>query len=144
MSLPASLWIPQIPWPTESTQSVTPTGSPEIRISGDFIGYLATMPPSESQPRSVLSLTEVRLERFKAAFKPDPIHLGGFNVVIGRNGTGKSTLLEALQWLDGTIRQDARTASERYHGVHDLINLRSRTKIPCGATIRMRSRRQSG
>ena len=88
------------------------------------------MPPSESQPRSVLSLVEVRLERFKAAFKPAPIRLGGFNVVIGRNGTGKSTLLEALQWLDGTIRQDARTASERYHGVHDLINLRSRTQIP--------------
>lgn len=88
------------------------------------------MPPSESQPQSVLSLVEVRLERFKAAFKPDPIPLGGFNVVIGRNGTGKSTLLEALQWLDGTIRQDARTASERYHGVHDLINLRSQTKIP--------------
>lgn len=77
-----------------------------------------------------LALTEVRLERFKAAFKPEPIALSQFNVVIGRNGTGKSTLLEALQWLDGTIREDARAASERYHGVHDLINLRSRTKIP--------------
>ncbi|MYD14538.1 MAG: AAA family ATPase [Gemmatimonadetes bacterium] len=88
------------------------------------------MPPSQSDPQSTLSLVAVRLERFKAAFKPDPIRLGGFNVVIGRNGTGKSTLLEALQWLDGTIRQDARAASERYHGVHDLINLRSRTQIP--------------
>ncbi len=88
------------------------------------------MSPSESQPQSVLSLVEVRLERFKAAFRPDPIQLGRFNVVIGRNGTGKSTLLEALQWLDGTIRQDARTASERYHGIHDVINLRSQTKIP--------------
>ena len=85
---------------------------------------------SEFRPRSDLSLVGVRLERFKAAFKPEPIRLSGFTVVIGRNGTGKSTLLEALQWLDGTIRQDARTASERYHGVHDLINLRSQTKIP--------------
>ena len=88
------------------------------------------MPSSEVQLPSILSLVEVRLERFKAAFKPDAIRLTPFNVVIGRNGTGKSTLLEALQWLDGTIRHDARTASERYHGVHDLINLRSRTRIP--------------
>lgn len=70
-------------------------------------------------------LSEVRLERFKAAFKPEPIPLRPFNVVIGRNGSGKSTLLEALQWLDTAIRRDAREASDRYFGIRDLINLRS-------------------
>lgn len=75
-------------------------------------------------------LSEVRLERFKAAFKPGPVPLGPFNVVIGRNGSGKSTLLEALQWLDTTIRRDARDASDRYYGVGDLVNLRSQSEIP--------------
>lgn len=75
-------------------------------------------------------LRSVKLERFKAAFKPAPIDLAGFNVVIGRNGSGKSTLLEALQWLDTTIRRDAREACDRYFGVRDLINLRSQSKIP--------------
>ncbi len=75
-----------------------------------------------------LELSHVRLERFKAAFKPGAVPLGRFNVFIGRNGSGKSTLLEALQWVDTAMRHDARTASDRYHGVHDLINFRSRAK----------------
>lgn len=75
-------------------------------------------------------LSEVQLERFKAAFKPKPVQLGAFNVVIGRNGSGKSTLLEALQWLDVTIRRDAREACDRYFGISDLINLRSQALVP--------------
>jgi predicted ATPase len=76
-------------------------------------------------------LSEVGIFRFKAAFEPQPIPLRLFNVVIGRNGSGKSTLLEALQWLDTTIRRDAREASDRYYGVTDLINLRSpQTRTP--------------
>ncbi len=68
-------------------------------------------------------LREVTLTHFKAAFEPPPIPLTPFTVLIGRNGSGKSTLLEALQWIDGTIREDARKASARYHGVHDLIHV---------------------
>jgi predicted ATPase len=75
-----------------------------------------------------LLLREVRLERFKAAFMPDPIPLTPFTVVIGRNGSGKSTFLEALQWVDRTLREDARRACERYQGIHDIINVRSQTK----------------
>lgn len=75
-------------------------------------------------------LSEVQIQRFKAAFKPAPIRLNPFNVVIGRNGSGKSTLLEALQWIDATIRRDAREASDRYFGLQDLINLRSQAGRP--------------
>ncbi|RMH22603.1 MAG: recombinase RecF [Acidobacteria bacterium] len=74
-------------------------------------------------------LRTVKLERFKAAFKPEEIPLRPFTVVIGRNGSGKSTLLEALQWLDTTVRRDAREACDRYFGVQDLVNLRSQTEI---------------
>jgi predicted ATPase len=70
-------------------------------------------------------LCQVTIERFKAAFKPGPIPLRPFNVVIGRNGSGKSTLIEALQWLDTTMRLDARKASDRYYGLRHLTNLRS-------------------
>lgn len=75
-------------------------------------------------------LSEVTLRSFKAAFKPRPVPLQPFNVIIGRNGSGKSTLLEALQWVDTAMRRDAREASDRYHGVRDLVNLRSRDAVP--------------
>ncbi len=85
-----------------------------------------TQNPGSQRPDGFLS--EVRLERFKAAFKPAPIRLERFNVVIGRNGSGKSTLLEALQWIATTIRRDAREACDRYYGIRDLINLRSQVQ----------------
>ena len=75
-------------------------------------------------------ITEVRLERFKAAFEPEPVPLRSFNVLIGRNGSGKSTLIEALQWVDTAMRRDAREACVRYWGIHDLINLRGWKKTP--------------
>jgi predicted ATPase len=72
----------------------------------------------------------VTLHRFKAAFDPPSVELGSFSLLIGRNGSGKSTVLEALQWIDTTLRRDAREASERYRGVLDVVNLRSQTKPP--------------
>jgi predicted ATPase len=75
-------------------------------------------------------LSAVTLRSFKAAFTPGPVPLQSFNVIIGRNGSGKSTLLEALQWIDTSMRRDAREASDRYHGVRDLVNLRSRDAVP--------------
>ena len=75
-----------------------------------------------------LRLTHVLLQRFKAAFKPPEVQLRPFTVVIGRNGSGKSTLVEALQWIDTTMRYDARKATvDRYSKLPDLINYRSQT-----------------
>lgn len=73
-----------------------------------------------------LRLTSVEVERFKAAFTPAPAPLRPFNLILGRNGSGKSTLLEALQWIDTTLRHDARTALERYFGIAPIVNVRSR------------------
>jgi predicted ATPase len=84
---------------------------------------MAKRPKKEILPE--LHLTSVRVERFKAAFKPEPVPLRPFNLVLGRNGSGKSTLLEALQWVDGTLRQDARTALQRYFGIAPVVNVRS-------------------
>jgi predicted ATPase len=78
----------------------------------------------------VLVLRSVALHRFKAAFDPPPVQLGPFSLLIGRNGSGKSTVLEALQWIDTTLRRDAREATERYRGLLDVVNLRSQGKVP--------------
>lgn len=73
-----------------------------------------------------IMLTSVELERFKAAFKPGPIPLSPFTVIIGRNGSGKSTVVEALQWLDAAVREDADKASAHFGVVGDLFNVRTR------------------
>jgi len=73
------------------------------------------------------TLKSVHIERFKAAWKPDRIPLQDFNVVIGRNGSGKSTMIDALQWIDTALRRDAREACEKFGSISDLINLRSQS-----------------
>jgi len=72
---------------------------------------MSTHTPENKTPR--LQLTSVEVERFKAAFTPGPVPLRPFNLILGRNGSGKSTLLEELQWVDATLRHDARTALHR-------------------------------
>lgn len=71
----------------------------------------------------ILRLGEIRLERFKAAYTPKkPIELHNLNAIIGRNGAGKSTVVEALQWVDTALRLDILRASQRFNGIHNLIN----------------------
>lgn len=93
---------------------------------------MESIEPSAVEDDAPWLLTEVTVERFKAAFnnKRRAIPLKAFNVIVGRNGSGKSTLLEAIQWLDVTIRRDAREACSRYFGSADLVNLRSATNVP--------------
>ena len=93
--------------------------SSRLDVQGEDVGAEGRWLPVEDR-----CLSEVQIQRFKAAFEPPPIKLNPFNVVIGRNGSGKSTLLEALQWIDATIRRDAHEACDRYLGIRDLINLR--------------------
>ena len=92
------------------------------------IGRRGGKAPAPKQPPPPILLTRVALDNFKAASSSGPIDLGAFTVIIGRNGAGKSTLLEALQWVDRALRDDARSACERYYGIHDLINSRGRKR----------------
>lgn len=124
-------------WLDAIVQRISSFAAPEEKDRRGSDGWssqaqVVSVKPSEtklqSQHRAPI-LRMIRLERFKAAFKPGPIRLHNFNVLIGRNGSGKSTLIEALQWVDTTIRSGASNACRRYHGISDLVNLRSRAKI---------------
>ncbi len=77
-----------------------------------------------------LRLTHVSLNRFKAAYRLSDVPLRSFNVIIGRNGVGKSTLLEGLQWIDAAVRGTVNVACDRYNGITDLINHRSAAGPP--------------
>jgi predicted ATPase len=73
-------------------------------------------------------LTKIRLEGFKAVASAE-IELRPLTVLIGRNGAGKSSLIEALQWLQESLLMGLDTATgERFGAFDDLLN-RRKSKI---------------
>lgn len=70
-------------------------------------------------------LQQITIEGFKAIHSAS-IELQPFSLFIGRNGTGKSSVLEALQWLRDAMKVGLGDAtSERYGSFQDLLNRRS-------------------
>jgi predicted ATPase len=68
----------------------------------------------------------IRLQGFKAAFDSKDIALSALTAFIGRNGAGKSSVIEALQWLQESLASglDAAT-TERFQSFDDLCNKRT-------------------
>jgi len=69
-------------------------------------------------------LTSLRIQGFKAVFDAS-LPVGPFTLIIGRNGSGKSSAIEAIQWLrDATfLGIDAATSAEITF--KELLNRRS-------------------
>jgi predicted ATPase len=72
-------------------------------------------------------LTAIHPVRFKATFKPGDISLGPITAFVGRNGSGKSTVLEALQWVSSAVRFGVAASNERWFGGEQLVNLRGKS-----------------
>lgn len=71
-------------------------------------------------------LTQIQIEGFKAIKQSGAIALGPFTLLIGRNGAGKSSLIEALQWLQESSLLGLREATRRrFVAFGDLLNRRS-------------------
>lgn len=71
-------------------------------------------------------LTQIQIEGFKAIKQSGPIDLGPFTLLIGRNGSGKSSLIEAIQWLQEAVFLGLRDATQqRFVSFEALLNRRS-------------------
>ena len=71
-------------------------------------------------------LTEVTIRGFKA-IKQATVALGPLTLLIGRNGSGKSSFIESLQWLQEALFSGLDEAtSRRFHEFSDLLNRRSK------------------
>jgi ABC-type Mn2+/Zn2+ transport system ATPase subunit len=69
-------------------------------------------------------LNALRVQGFKALFDASLSSLGSFTLLIGRNGSGKSSAVEAIQWLrDATFL--GVPAATGYVDFNDLLNRRS-------------------
>jgi predicted ATPase len=74
-----------------------------------------------------LTLKRLSIQGFKAVKSSGPIELEPLTLFIGRNGSGKSSLVEALQWMqdayfDGLLK----STDGRFRAFSYLLNKRSR------------------
>ncbi len=71
-------------------------------------------------------LTKINVAGFKAIYDSGPIELGPLTLLIGRNGAGKSSLVEAIQWLqECTIFRIGHATRKRFHAFDELVNHRT-------------------
>src|SRR5262249_14945182 len=71
-------------------------------------------------------LTKVRVQGFKAIVDTKSLELKPLTVFLGRNGSGKSSLLESVQWLQECLRTGIQPATRnRGFEIERLINVRS-------------------
>lgn len=66
-------------------------------------------------------LTSARIRNFKAVADSGVLNLGALNAFIGRNGSGKSSVLEFLEFLSVALESDVRTAGAPFRRGRDLI-----------------------
>jgi hypothetical protein len=71
-------------------------------------------------------LARIAIRGFKAISSSGWVELTPLTVFIGRNGSGKSSFIEALQWLQEAERNGLASATvERFHSFDDLRNKRT-------------------
>lgn len=69
-------------------------------------------------------LTSLRIQGFKAVFDAS-LSIGPFTLIIGRNGAGKSSAIEAIQWLRDATFLGVGAATSGYVDFEELLNRRS-------------------
>jgi len=91
-----------------------------------------TSAPNTSRRRkkhaSPLELKAIEVSGFKAIKRSSKLAIGSLTLLIGRNGSGKSSVVEALQWLQESLFEGLQQATElRFHRYEDLRNHRSQS-----------------
>lgn len=69
-----------------------------------------------------LRLRMLRVQGFKSIRDSGEVAMPSLAVIVGRNGSGKSSLLEALQWLQRAASQGLQAATRSFHSFSDLRN----------------------
>lgn len=75
-------------------------------------------------------LSQIRIRGFKAVKDSGSLALTPLTVLIGRNGAGKSSIIEALQWIQESLILGMATATyNRFGNFQELINWRRPTDV---------------
>jgi predicted ATPase len=68
-----------------------------------------------------MQLKEIRIKNFKIVQDSSQLPLQPLTLLIGRNGSGKSSIIEALDWLSHAVYGGAQSATEPFQRIRDIV-----------------------
>ena len=75
-----------------------------------------------------MGIEVIRLENFKAFKSVEFLDIPAFCVLVGANGTGKTTLFEVFGFLRDCLTYNVRSAVQRLGGMNELLSRGSETR----------------
>ena len=82
-----------------------------------------------------MSLQSVRIKNFKAIVDSKTIKLGALTVFIGNNGSGKSSLIEALETYQTIVKYGLDVAMQRWMGIEHVRHKSMEAKERVGEAV---------
>lgn len=75
-------------------------------------------------------ITKVRVKNFKAIQDSGEIELNDLSIIIGNNGSGKSSVLEALELVRSIVLSGLSASFEKYGGLEKVRNYKAKLDTP--------------
>lgn len=109
-----------------------------IRRFGPYNQGSDSGPTSPVEPARPIAmrLLELRLQNWRA-IENARIPLEDITVLVGRNGAGKSSILDAVEFLRESVSDNLMNALERRGGVIGVARLGAPADVPVGLAVRM-------
>ena len=83
-------------------------------------------------------LDSIKIKNFKAVRDSGAVKLGPLTALVGNNGAGKSSLIEALETYQAVVADGLDNAMQRFMGIEHVQNKRAKTDTPISFDLRVR------
>ena len=83
-------------------------------------------------------LDSIKIKNFKAVRDSGSVKLGPLTALVGNNGSGKSSLIEALETYQAIVSDGLDVAMQRFMGIEHVQNKRAKPDTPIRFDLRMR------
>ena len=83
-------------------------------------------------------LDSIKIKNFKAVRDSGVVKLGPLTALVGNNGSGKSSLIEALETYQAIVSAGLDVAMQRFMGIEHVQNKRAKPDTPISFDLRVR------
>jgi predicted ATPase len=85
-----------------------------------------------------MTLDSIKIKNFKAVRDSGAVKLGPLTALVGNNGSGKSSLIEALETYQAIVADGLDVAMQRFMGIEHVQNKRAKPDTPISFDLRVR------